>query len=73
MSPGALTVSEAAELLGISRATAYRLVESGDLPAKRFRGAVRVSLPFLEAFLASPCETLAEYRVKQLDSAGQAR
>lgn len=61
MTPAALTVPEAAELLGISRATAYRMIESGDLPAKRFRGVLRVSRPFLEDFLASPCETLREF------------
>ena len=37
-----LTVSEAASLLRIGIATAYRAVNSGDLPAVRVRGAIRI-------------------------------
>ncbi|HWI07312.1 MAG TPA: helix-turn-helix domain-containing protein [Solirubrobacteraceae bacterium] len=37
-----LTVSEAAALLRISRATAYRLVDAGELPAVRVGGQLRV-------------------------------
>lgn len=37
-----LTVSEAASLLRIGIATACRAVNSGDLPAVRVRGAIRI-------------------------------
>jgi len=37
-----LTVAEAASILRISRATAYRLVESGELPAVKVGGSIRV-------------------------------
>ena len=34
------TVEEAAEILGISRSTAYECVKSGELPSLRFRRRV---------------------------------
>jgi excisionase family DNA binding protein len=37
-----LTVAEAAALLRVSRATAYRLVEAGEIPAARVGGQLRV-------------------------------
>jgi excisionase family DNA binding protein len=40
--PVLLSVPQAAELLGISRASAYRYAESGELPVKRFGGRVFV-------------------------------
>jgi excisionase family DNA binding protein len=40
--PLLLAVPRAAGLLGISRATAYRLVASGELPARRLGGRVYV-------------------------------
>jgi excisionase family DNA binding protein len=35
-----LTVSEAAEVLGISKSTAYECVRTGELKALRFRGRI---------------------------------
>ena len=40
--PGLLSVSKAAEILGISRASAYRYAASGDLPTRRLGGRVYV-------------------------------
>lgn len=40
--PVLISVPKAAELLGISRASAYRYAESGELPVKRFGGRVFV-------------------------------
>jgi excisionase family DNA binding protein len=40
--PVLISVPRAAELLGISRASAYRYAESGELPVKRFGGRVFV-------------------------------
>jgi excisionase family DNA binding protein len=40
--PALLSVSKAADLLGISRASAYRYAESGDLPVRRLGGRIYV-------------------------------
>jgi len=40
--PALLTVPRAAELLGISRASAYRYAASGELPVQRLGGRVYV-------------------------------
>lgn len=40
--PLLLAVPHAAKLLGISRAAAYRLVHSGDLPVRRLGGRIYV-------------------------------
>jgi len=50
------TVDEAAEILGISRSTAYECVKDGSLPALRFRRRVVVTRAALDALLraASP-------------------
>jgi hypothetical protein len=40
--PGLLSVPKAAEILGISRASAYRYAASGDLPTRRLGGRVYV-------------------------------
>jgi excisionase family DNA binding protein len=37
-----LTVAEAASLLRVSRATAYRLVAAKELPAHRVGGSIRI-------------------------------
>lgn len=51
--PKTLKVSEAARLLGISRATAYNLARSGQLPgARRLGGRIVVLREILEKFLA---------------------
>jgi excisionase family DNA binding protein len=37
-----LTVAEVAAVLRVSRATAYRLIEAGELPAHRVGGSIRI-------------------------------
>jgi excisionase family DNA binding protein len=49
-----LTVAEAATILRVSRATAYRLVESGGLPATRIGGSIRISRDDLLALITKP-------------------
>ena len=50
--PGRLLRMEAvAEVLGVSRATAYRLVESGELPHFRVANAIRVDPDELRAWM----------------------
>lgn len=46
-----LTVTEAAELLGISRGMAYECVRTGELPSVRMRGRILVPRKRLEAML----------------------
>jgi excisionase family DNA binding protein len=41
--PELLTVAEAASILRVGRATAYRLVKAGEIPAHKFGGSIRVS------------------------------
>jgi excisionase family DNA binding protein len=48
----ALSVDEAAELLGISRGLAYELVRCGELPALRLGRRLVVPLAALEAMVA---------------------
>ena len=51
--PLLLTVPRAATLLGISRAAAYRLVASGELPVRRLGGRVYVVTAGLRELVAS--------------------
>lgn len=51
--PPTLTVTEAGELLGLSRSAAYRAVEAGQLPVIRFGGRLRVPTPQLLAMLGA--------------------
>jgi excisionase family DNA binding protein len=46
-----ITVSEAAELLGISKDSAYAAARSGDLPVLRLGRRYLVSVPRLRALL----------------------
>ena len=46
-----LSADQVAERLNISRALAYRLMKTGDIPTIRFRGSVRVSESDLQAFI----------------------
>lgn len=51
-----MTVEEAGRMLGVSRATAYKMVEAGKMPGV-FRPAKRnlkVSRPAIEEFLRKP-------------------
>lgn len=49
--PLLLAVPEAARLLGISRAAAYRLTASGELPSRRLGGRVYVITTALRALV----------------------
>jgi excisionase family DNA binding protein len=51
--PLLLAVPRAAALLGISRAAAYRLVKSGELPVRRLGGRVYVVTAGLQELVAS--------------------
>ena len=51
--PLLLAVPRAAQLLGISRAAAYRLVASGELPVRRLGGRVYVVTAGLRELMAS--------------------
>lgn len=49
--PLLVTVPEAARLLSVSRASAWRLVESGDLPSLKVEGNRRVRRAAIEAYV----------------------
>jgi excisionase family DNA binding protein len=51
--PLLLAVPRAAELLGISRAAAYRLASAGELPTRRLGGRVYVVTSGLRDLMAS--------------------
>ena len=51
--PLLLAVPRAAELLGISRAAAYRLVSTGELPVRRLGGRVYIVTSGLRDLMAS--------------------
>jgi excisionase family DNA binding protein len=50
--PLLLAVPHAAQLLGISRAAAYRLVSSGELPVRRLGGRIYVVTAGLKELVA---------------------
>lgn len=50
--PLLLAVPRAAEILGISRAAAYRLAASGELPVRRFGGRVYIVTAQLRELVA---------------------
>jgi excisionase family DNA binding protein len=50
--PLLLAVPHAAQLLGISRAAAYRLVSSGELPVRRLGGRIDVVTAGLREMVA---------------------
>jgi excisionase family DNA binding protein len=49
--PQLLSLAEAATILRVSRATAYRLVHAGELPAHRIGGSLRVDPRELRAYI----------------------
>ena len=51
--PLLLAVPQAAAILGISRAAAYRLAAAGELPVRRLGGRVYVVTAELEQLIAS--------------------
>lgn len=48
------SVDEAAQILGISRTTAYECVHRGEIPARRFGRRVVILKHELEALLTTP-------------------
>lgn len=55
--PNVLTVTEAAELLGLSRSAAYRAAQRGDFPTLRFGSRVLVPTAPLLALLGLADDT----------------
>ena len=49
--PALISVPKAAELLGLSRASAYRFAAAGDLPTRHLGGRVFVVTSRLRAFV----------------------
>ena len=49
--PALISVPKAAELLGLSRASAYRFAAAGDLPTRHLGGRVFIVTARLEAFV----------------------
>lgn len=60
-----LSMREAAQALGISRASAYKLARSGVIPAIRLGGVWRIPLPALEALLRDPSQRAASVMAGQ--------
>lgn len=52
VAPIAYSVAKAAELLSISQRQVYRMVEAGDLPARRVGRRVLIPAAALTAFMA---------------------
>jgi len=51
--PLLLPVPQAAKLLGISRASAYRLAATGELPSRRLGGRIYIVTSELRQFVAA--------------------
>jgi Prophage CP4-57 regulatory protein (AlpA). len=49
--PALISVPKAAQLLGLSRASAYRFAASGDLPTRRLGGRIYVVTSRLATFI----------------------
>jgi excisionase family DNA binding protein len=52
-SPALMSIPDAAKVLGLSRSSAYRYANSGELPTKRIGGRVYVVRAQLADFLAT--------------------
>ena len=57
-----LTVSQAARLLGISRALAYDLVRTGEIPSIRLGRRIVVPRRVVTEFIEAVCAVAEEYR-----------
>ncbi|WP_370324042.1 helix-turn-helix domain-containing protein [Euzebya sp.] len=66
--PAFITVQQAADVIGISRSSAYRAVDRGDLPVVRFSGRLHVPVAVLLALmgLTEPPPTAAMQWLDQL-------
>ncbi len=54
MNPLAVSVPEAARLLGLSRSTTYTAVKNGDIPSVRVGGRILVPMNRLLALIEGP-------------------
>ena len=52
----AVSITEAAKLIGVTRPTVYRLLEDGTLTASSFRGVRRIPLEPIHALLGVEAE-----------------
>ncbi|GAA1880526.1 hypothetical protein GCM10009836_72270 [Pseudonocardia ailaonensis] len=59
--PVLIPVPAAAEILGISRASAYRYAECGDLPVRRLGGRIYVVRDLLRALLEHTEKEVAQH------------
>jgi excisionase family DNA binding protein len=57
--PALISVPKAAELVGLSRATAYRFAQTGELPTRRLGGRVYVVTARLQSFIDGDLEVAA--------------
>lgn len=72
LSGALLNLGQVAERLGVSKTTAWRLVERGELPSVRITGTMRRILPEdLEAFIAARREVGGGEGVVPLRRAGE--
>lgn len=60
MQQGLSSIPDAAEFLSISRGKLYQLINSGDIPSKRFGKSVRIPWAWLHAQAAIDSETDSE-------------
>ena len=65
--PAAVSVTKAAQILGISRTTAYEAVRDGSLPAIRIRRRILVPLSWLDDTLGGRSPTTARPHRRSTD------
>lgn len=66
-----LTVEQAGELLGISRALAYEMARTGQLPSLRFGKRIVVPKKAIENMLESSLSSAASDQTRQSKNLGQ--
>ena len=59
MKPETYTIAQAAEVLGISKATAYRMVKDGEINLTRLHNAKRVTREEIDRLKSCPFEEVA--------------
>ena len=64
-----VTVSEAARLLGVSRPTLYRLIDSGELVTRKMTGARKQMVPLTEVQRLRAARKAKDSALSQLDAA----
>ena len=65
--PAAVSVTEAAQILGISRTTAYEAVRDGSLPAIRIRRRILVPMSWLDDTLGGRAPSSERQRRRSTD------